>query len=393
MKLGSKQTSVYLAIAILFTLIPFNAHAESAKTTVNLREFTRWDYYSYRYSGEKLNRLVLPGENFKGCKPCKWTHADGRKARSFDPIRVKAFEEIKKFGQKSSASLPTIEWNFTPSVQPDLTKAMKRLNEQAMRYWKDTINSETPYKVVVGTDKSGSSLEKYLNETTKGGEQISAFNSFFDRYKSLAKWEKARPLGGGQASIDTFVSNGNKVFLVTYHVASFTGEKTFFFTTPAHEVTHIFQSVLSNEVGYKNGMPISLWEGSAVLFGAGIAMTNVGWYSDELDHVLMRLLSGSDSKVQMRTEADAIKLLIEAENPLTGLGTSAGYNVGPLLFEWLIAKYGVEKFIALVSATGTAKSFDEALQQSIGITKEDFYSAAAPYVLKSYQRVQKVFRG
>jgi hypothetical protein len=209
----------------------------------------------------------------------------------------------------------------------------------------------------------------------------------------LAKWEKARPLGGGQASIDTFVSNGSKVFLVTYHVASFTGEKTFFFTTPAHEVTHIFQSVLSNEVGYKNGMPISLWEGSAVLFGAGIAMTNVGWYSDELDHVLMRLLSGSDSKVQMRTEADAVKLLIEAENPLTGLGTSAGYNVGPLLFEWLIAKYGVEKFISLVSATGTAKSFDEALQQSIGITKEDLYSAAAPYVLKSYQRVQKVFRG
>jgi hypothetical protein len=122
-------------------------------------------------------------------------------------------------------------------------------------------------------------------------------------------------------------------------------------------------------------------------------MTNVGWYSDELDHVLMRLLSGSDSKVQMRTEADAIKLLIEAENPLTGLGTSAGYNVGPLLFEWLIAKYGVEKFISLVSATGTAKSFDEALQQSIGITKEDLYLAAAPYVLKSYQRVQKVFRG
>jgi len=49
---------------------------------------------------------------------------------------------------------------------------------------------------------------------------------------------------------------------------------------PAHEVTHIFQSVLSNEVGYSKGMPISLWEGSAVRFGGrDRAMPNIGWYN------------------------------------------------------------------------------------------------------------------
>ena len=122
-------------------------------------------------------------------------------------------------------------------------------------------------------------------------------------------------------------------------------------------------------------------------------MPNVAWYSDELDHVMMRFLSGSDSKVQMRTSADAKKLLQDAENPLTELGTSAGYNVGPLLFEWFIAKYGVEKFLSLVKYTGTATSFDDALQQSVGVSKDQLYEAAAPYVLKSYQRVQKIFRG
>lgn len=384
---------VFLASTLFLSISVINAHAESMKASTNTRDFTRWDYYSYMYVGEKLNRLILPGENFKNCKPCKWTNADGRKARNFDPVRVKAFEEIKKFGQQSSNSLPLVEWNFTPNVQPDLKKAMTKLNEQAMRYWKNSINAEIPYKIVVGNEKSGAILEKYLNETKSGGEQIPAFNSFFERYKNLPKWEKARPLGGGQASIDTLVSTGNKVFLVTYHVASFTGEKTYFFTTPAHEVTHIFQSVLSNEIGYQNGMPISLWEGSAVLFGAGISMPNVAWYSDELDHVMMRFLSGSDSKVQMRTSADAKKLLQDAENPLTELGTSAGYNVGPLLFEWFIAKYGVEKFVSLVKYTGTATSFDDALQQSVGVSKDQLYEAAAPYVLKSYQRVQKIFKG
>ena len=122
-------------------------------------------------------------------------------------------------------------------------------------------------------------------------------------------------------------------------------------------------------------------------------MPNLGWYSDELDHVMMRFLSEHDRSIEMRSNADAIKLLKIAENPLTGVGTSAGYNVGPLLFEWFISKYGVAKFVTLVEATASAASFDEALQKTVGISKDQAYEAAAPYVLKSYQRIQKIFRG
>ena len=122
-------------------------------------------------------------------------------------------------------------------------------------------------------------------------------------------------------------------------------------------------------------------------------MPNLGWYSDELDHVMMRFLTGNDRSVQMRSNADAVKLLIAAEDPRTEIGNSAGYNVGPLLFEWFVAQYGVEKFVSLVQATASASSFDEALKQTIGLSKDQLYEAAAPYVLKSYQRVQKVFRG
>jgi len=153
-----------------------------------------------------------------------------------------------------------------------------------------------------------------------------------------------------------------KVFLLTYHVASYTTEKTYFFTTPSHEVTHIFQSLLSNEVGYGKGMPISLWEGSAVLFGAGISMPNLGWYSDELDHVFMRFLSEHDRSVEMRNNADAVKLLKAIEDPRTAVGNSGGYNVGPLLFEWFVAQYGVAKYVSLVESTATANSFERGPQ-------------------------------
>lgn len=382
-----------VSVSLLQSVHPVTAYAQSTKAGANTRDFTRWDYYSYKYVGEKLNRLILPGENFNNCKPCKWTNADGRKSRNFHPVRAKAFDEIKKFGRQASKPLPKIEWNFTQSVQPDLKKVMIKLNEQAMKYWSSTINSDTPYLVIVGADKSRAELEKLFTQTKKASDQLPSFNSFFDRYQSLPNWEKARPLGGGQAVIDEYVISGKKVFLVTYHVASFTTEKTYFFTTPAHEVTHIFQGFRSNQVGYTKNMPISLWEGTAVLFGAGISMPNLGWYSDELDHVMMRFLSGNDRLVEMRSNADAVKLLEAAEDPLTDIGNSAGYNVAPLLFEWLVAQYGVEKLISLVDATSTAASFDDAVKQALGVSKSQMYEAAAPYVLKSYQRVQKVFRG
>jgi hypothetical protein len=384
---------VFISFSLLLAVNPVSAHAQSTKAGANTREFTRWDYYSYKYVGEKLNRLVLPAENFNNCKPCKWTKSDGRKAGNFHPVRAKAFEEIKKFGRQPSMPLPKVEWNFTRSVQPDLQKVMIKLNEQAMKYWNSTISSNTPYIVIVGEDKSRAELARLLGKTSKGSEQISAFNSFFDRYQSLPKWEKVRPLGGGQASLDTYPSSSKKLFLLTYHVASFTNEKNYFFTTPAHEVTHIFQSFRSNEAGYDKDLPISLWEGSAVLFGAGISMPNLGWYSDELDHALMRFLSENDRSVEMRSNADAVKLLQAAEDPRTAIGNSAGYYVGALLFEWFVSQYGVAKLVSLVEATGTASSFDEALKQTTGLSKDQFYVAAAPYLLKSYQRVQKVFRG
>jgi hypothetical protein len=382
-----------LSFALLVSVNQVTAQGQSVKSTTNTRDFTRWDYYSYKFVGEKLNRLILPAENFKNCKPCKWTNADGRKLSNFHPIRAKAFEEIKKFGRQLSMPLSNVDWNFTQSVQPDLKKVMTKLNEQGMRYWSSSIKSDTPYVVIVGEDKSRPELVKMLGKTNKGRDQLPSFNSFFDRYQSLSKWEKARPLGGGQATIDSDAISGKKIFLLTYHVASYTTEKTYFFTTPAHEVTHIFQSSRANDVGYSTGMPISLWEGTAVLFGAGISMPNLGWYSDELDHVMMRFLTGHDRSVEMRTNKDAVELLKAAEDPLTDIGTSAGYNVGPLLFEWFVAQYGVQKFVSLVEAAGTASSFDDALKQTIGLSKEQLYESAAPYVLKSYQRVQKIFRG
>ena len=390
MKITDKKSlAVIAAVSLLIVSQPSMVSAKGADT--NNRKFTKWDYYSYKYVGDKLQRQILPSQDFNGCNPCSWTSKDARSAKSFDPIRAQAFKAIKTFGSNKKAAPSTIEWVPTKNVQPSLLKMYKKLNTDAINYWQAELSNPLPYRLLIGTEKDRAEVKTILSETQNGPSSLQMMNNFFDRYSKLQDYEKARPVGGGMPGKDTLISNGKDIYLVTYHVGSFTTDQKVFTTTTAHEITHILQIDRSKNIGYNNDMPPTLWEGSAVLFGSGIPMSNVAWYSDELDHQLMRFLSNFAAKVPMKTEADAVNLLVKAERTDAEVSIEAGYYVGAVLFEWLVAKYGVQKYLNLLDATGTAPSFNDAMIKAYGLGKADIYKQAAPYVLKNYQRVLKVF--
>lgn len=386
---GKKSLAIIAAISLFFVSQPSIVSAKGADT--NNRKFTKWDYYSYKYVGDKLQRQILPSQDFNGCNPCSWTSKDARGTKSFDPIRAQAFKAIKAFGSNKKAAASTIEWVPTKNVQPSLLKMYKKLNTDAINYWQAELSNPLPYRLLIGTEKDRAEVKTRLSETQNGPSSLQMMNNFFDRYSKLQDYEKARPVGGGMPAKDTLISNGKDIYLVTYHVGSFTTDQKVFTTTTAHEITHILQMDRSKNIGYNNDMPPTLWEGSAVLFGSGIPMSNVAWYSDELDHQLMRFLSNYATKVPMKTEADAVNLLVKAERTDADVSIEAGYYVGAILFEWLVAKYGVQKFLDLVDATGTAPSFNDSMIKAYEVGKSEIYKQAAPYVLKTYQRVLKVF--
>jgi hypothetical protein len=93
---GKKSLAIIAAFSVLFVSQPSVVSAKSGDT--NNRKFTKWDYYSYKYVGDKLQRKILPSQDFNGCNPCSWTSKDARGAKGFDPIRAQAFKAIKAFG-------------------------------------------------------------------------------------------------------------------------------------------------------------------------------------------------------------------------------------------------------------------------------------------------------
>lgn len=384
-----KKFALVLSFSLTAVIQPTIVSA--ASSDVNTRQFTRWDYYSYKYVGNNLQRKVLPSENMTNCNPCSWTKKDIRTAKAFDPIRAQAFAEIKRFGKNKKPELSEINWLFSKNVQPSLVKMYKKLNTDSLNYWHAEIRDPIPYRMIVGTEKDRDEVKANLAETEGGLESLEGMNRFFDRYANLKDYEKVRPVGGGSPRRDKLITSNQDVYLVTYHVGSFTTDQKVFVTTPAHEITHVLQTNRSNNVGYNNKMPVSLWEGSAVLFGSGIPMPNIAWYSDELDHQLQRFFSNYATKVKMNNESDAVNLLLKAEKTNSDMSVEAGYYIGAILFEYLIAKYGVQKFLDLVDATGTETSFDNALLKAYGQNRSEIYKKSAPYVLKTYQRVLKVF--
>ena len=47
--------------------------------------------------------------------------------------------------------------------------------------------------------------------------------------------------------------------------------------------------------------------------------------------------------------------------------------------------YGLDGFIKILNQLATAKSFDEALQKSVGLTQNEFYVKSAGYVFSVFQ--------
>ena len=61
------------------------------------------------------------------------------------------------------------------------------------------------------------------------------------------------------------------------------------------------------------------------------------------------------------------------------------YSIGAVMYEWILGTYGLDGFIKILNQLATAKSFDEALQKSVGLTQNEFYVKSAGYVFSVFQ--------
>ena len=143
-----------------------------------------------------------------------------------------------------------------------------------------------------------------------------------------------------------------------------------------------------NWVEGKVYIPSSLIEGSANTLGSSILVQHVGWYSDMMDWHLGRYKrNGKITSISSAGEAiDLMKATKSWYLEPTGLG-DLNYPLGQLIWEFYISKYGMRSYLDLFDNIEKYGEFDIALQKTENISESDFYTSAAPYVMKAFNAV------
>jgi len=350
-----------------------------------------WYGWNFRINNGVLER--------KGGPVTNWSSEATRSGQVIDPIRLKAFENIKAYQASAEIKPVTVNFHFAPNVAEDVVAAFKVFFKQSQDYFSSRIPTGTILEVVIATEKDDNwRLNKYLEVLPSADEANDLFKREAGMYQAFRN-TGINNSGGGSVS---GTSDSKKLIYAGGVCSCFKAENLLMYNVP-HEMTHYFQFAVTPGVPKQNFrtidgkltegkiyIPHSLTEGSANTFGSAITVNHVGWYSDQMNWHLGRYKreSGKDRLVDV---AEVITLLNKSESYLPNDDSwgSCQMPIGQLAYEYFVATYGVKAYLDLFDAVYRLRDFDLAIKETIGITKAEFYQAAAPYVLSAFNAVSR----
>jgi len=335
--------------------------------------------YFYRMNSGVLERAFFE----KG----PYASKDPRPNSSFDPIRVKAYETIRNRVSKSS-SRPTQTFYTSNEFPSNVLTLLKNQLNESINYWSDYIPSNSE---VHGTFTTPKNSEILFNDNILSPKDAMWI---FDAYTNS---DYAKCGGRGGISGSHIMYQGKNA-----------GEIGFWIIFPdAHNVTHWSPTYLSHEFVHgvqglfwygRNVEPLNVAynhiEGGAELFGNALALPNLGWYQDAIKKKMVNQHAFNPKEQPIpTTEADVLRMLTLSEkgeqykNSDFGSGVLWAYTVGLHLWEWVLANYGFEAYWDVLRNFANNLTYDEAVKKSIGISKNELYKEASPYILRQFQAV------
>ena len=158
---------------------------------------------------------------------------------------------------------------------------------------------------------------------------------------------------------------------------------------PSHELFHVMQDfyrfygkpqyAVTEEVKDFSMRPI-FREGGATFMGLASSLTDFAQYENGMLFYKNWAANEFPADIKgLNSTEDVVALLVKLER-LDRTGRL--YGLGSYLHEWLIASYGLDKFIALTKKHNVGKEFDQLFTETYGITLVEAYTKAAPHILE-----------
>jgi hypothetical protein len=313
--------------------------------------------------------------------------SDSRAVSSFSAIRQKAHSELAL--KSSTISHPNIE--FTYDIRPSFPKALiehsKRELSEAATLWNDFFGTKIKVQVYLVTEQD----REYIKSNRWLQNNLPSSFDRFDRRN-----EKPFITGGG----GYWENNGEWTGSIYLGTASYLDYKFVGYEWPQvakHEFFHVVQDYAIYQTrrprpnSEREGnvlQPQHFREGGANAVGYLTGFRNIGWGSDAADWMVWARAAASRNWIDIKSLDDVTRMMVETETNGTNEAFEMSYAIGALMYEWVLGTYGREGFVKLLNQLASAPSFDVALQRSIGLTKSEFYSKSAPYVVSVFQALK-----
>jgi hypothetical protein len=259
----------------------------------------------------------------------------------------------------------------------------KRELTEAAAMWNDVFNSKIRINVYLVTEQD----RDYVKSNSWLQNSLSSLSRFDN------KNERPFVSGGGGFWESNGVLQGN-ILLAT---ASYLDLAYINYEWPQvakHEFFHVVQDYSQyktnrarpNSRGESLALqPQHFREGAANTVGYLTGFRNIGWSSDAMDWMVWQRALNSRSWIDIKSVDDVLRMMVGTESFEPNEAFEVSYAIGSLMYEWVLGTYGRDGFVKLLNQLSTASTFNEALQNSIGLTQSDFYNKSAPYVFSVFQ--------
>jgi hypothetical protein len=310
---------------------------------------------------------------------------DSRPMSAFSAIRQRAYSELNP--SSLTTSHPNIEfvYDIRPSFPASLIDYTKRELDLAAALWNNLFESKIKVHVALLTEQD--------REYIKGDSWYeNNLPSIFSRFDS----KNERPFIAGSGGF--WQRNGNwtgSIYLATASYLSLQNMAGGWPQVARHEFFHVVQDYVISKHGrsretssgyeYQLLRPKHYVEGSANAVSHITAFKNPGWSSDAMDWMVWVRSTETRSWMTLSSVEEAIKMIIATESGSPSEAFEMSYAIGAVMYEWLIGTYGLDGFTKMLNQFATATSFDQVLERSIGLTRSEFYSKAAPYVYETFK--------
>ena len=314
----------------------------------------------------------------------KYFDTDSRSTSAFSTIRQKAYSELNP--KSADTSHPNIEfiYDIRPSFPAALVTHSKRELDAAAALWNSYFTTKTKVYVSLVTEQDREYIKsnQWLQQNLPGN---------FSRFDS----KNERPfITGGGGYWETDGEWTGKIYLGTASYLDLTYINFEWPQVARHEFFHVVQDYAmfknrrsrpSTQSEFNKIQPHHFREGGARTASFFTAFRNLGWSADAMDREVWARKNAARNWIDIKTVDDVIRMMIGTESNSPYDAFEMGYAIGAVMYEWLIATYGLDGFKRLLDQLATAPSFDVALQNSIGLTQTAFYEKSAPYVFSVFE--------